>query len=63
MFLVLPGQRHIGGRATKVVARVDTNVPPADGHWLVAHLPNAEPVLVDGGHFGPRDEPEEQVLG
>jgi pimeloyl-ACP methyl ester carboxylesterase len=50
--------------ATKVmIAREDTSVPPAHGHWLVAHLPNAVPVLVDGGHFGPRDDPEEQLLG
>jgi pimeloyl-ACP methyl ester carboxylesterase len=49
--------------ATKVmIAQEDTSVPPSHGDWLVAHLPNAAPVLVDGGHFGPRDEPEEQLL-
>jgi pimeloyl-ACP methyl ester carboxylesterase len=49
---------------TKVmIAPADTSVPPAHGHWLVAHLPNAVPVLVEGGHFGPRDKPEEELLG
>ena len=49
---------------TKVmIAREDTSVPPAHGHWLVAHLPDAVAVVVDGGHMGPRDEPEEELLG
>jgi pimeloyl-ACP methyl ester carboxylesterase len=48
---------------TKVmIARDDVNVPPAHGEWLVAHLPTAEAVWVDGDHFGPRDEPEEALL-
>jgi pimeloyl-ACP methyl ester carboxylesterase len=48
---------------TKVmIAREDVNVPPAHGEWLVAHLPTAEAVWVDGNHFGPRDEPEEKLL-
>jgi pimeloyl-ACP methyl ester carboxylesterase len=48
---------------TKVmIARDDINVPPAHGEWLVAHLPTAEAVWVDGDHFGPRDEPEERLL-
>ena len=45
-----------------MIATEDTSVPPSHGHWLVAHLPNAVPVLVEGGHFGPRDEPEEHLL-
>ena len=45
-----------------MIAREDTSVPPAHGRWLAAHLPNAEEVWVDGGHLGPRDEPEEQLL-
>jgi pimeloyl-ACP methyl ester carboxylesterase len=44
------------------IAREDTSVPPAHGRWLAAHLPNAQEVWVDGGHLGPRDEPEEQLL-
>lgn len=48
---------------TKVmIARDDVNVAPAQGEWLAAHLPTAEAVWVDGDHFGPRDEPEEQLL-
>jgi pimeloyl-ACP methyl ester carboxylesterase len=39
-------------------ARDDTTVPPMHGEWLVRHLPNAELILVDGGHFGPRQEAE-----
>jgi len=45
-----------------MIAREDTSVPPAHGRWLAAHLPNAQEVWVDGGHLGPRDEPEEQLL-
>ena len=46
-----------------MIAKDDTSVPPAHGQWLVAHLPDAVAVVVDGGHFGPRDEPEERLLG
>lgn len=50
-------------RTKVMIAREDTSVPPAHGDWLVAHLPNAVAVVVDGGHLGPRDEPEEELLG
>jgi pimeloyl-ACP methyl ester carboxylesterase len=46
-----------------MIAREDTSVPPAHGHWLVAHLPDAVAVVVDGGHMGPFGEPEEELLG
>ena len=45
-----------------MLARDDTSVPAAHGEWLVRHLPNAELLWVDGGHFGPRQEPEMQLL-
>jgi pimeloyl-ACP methyl ester carboxylesterase len=45
-----------------MVAREDSSVPPAHGYWLVSHLKRAELVLVDGGHLGPREEAEEQLL-
>ncbi|WP_369410863.1 alpha/beta fold hydrolase [Kribbella voronezhensis] len=45
-----------------MVAREDTTVPAAHGEWLARHLPNAELVWVDGGHFGPRDEAEMQLM-
>jgi pimeloyl-ACP methyl ester carboxylesterase len=45
-----------------MIAREDTHVPPAQGQWLAAHLPTAQEVWVEGGHMGPRDEPEEQLL-
>jgi pimeloyl-ACP methyl ester carboxylesterase len=50
---------------TKVmIAQEDTSVPPAHGHWLVAHLPNAVAVVVPGGHMSAeRDEPVEELLG
>jgi pimeloyl-ACP methyl ester carboxylesterase len=45
-----------------MIARDDVNVPPAHGEWLVAHLPTAEAVWVDGDHFGSKGEPEEKLL-
>jgi pimeloyl-ACP methyl ester carboxylesterase len=45
-----------------MVAREDTSVPPGHGEWLVEHLPNAELISVDGGHLGPRHEPEMQLM-
>jgi pimeloyl-ACP methyl ester carboxylesterase len=45
-----------------MIARKDTSVPPAHGYWLVDHLPAGEAVIVDGGHFVPRDEAEESLL-
>jgi pimeloyl-ACP methyl ester carboxylesterase len=48
---------------TKVmIARDDTDVPVGHSRWLAAQIPAADVVWVDGGHFGPRDEPEEQLL-
>jgi pimeloyl-ACP methyl ester carboxylesterase len=43
-------------------ARGDTSTPAAHAEWLVAHLPNAELIWVDGDHFGPRDEPEMELM-
>lgn len=45
-----------------MLARDDDSVPPAHGEWLVNHLPDATLQWVAGGHFGPRDEPEMQLL-
>jgi pimeloyl-ACP methyl ester carboxylesterase len=45
-----------------MVAREDTSAPPGHGEWLVEQLPNAELILVDGGHLGPRHEPEMQLM-
>lgn len=45
-----------------LIAREDTTVPPSHGQWLVAHLPRAEAVWVDGGHTGPRAEAELDLL-
>jgi len=44
-----------------MMARADS-IPAAHGDWLVRHLPNAELLWVDGGHFGPRDEPEMELM-
>jgi pimeloyl-ACP methyl ester carboxylesterase len=45
-----------------MLARDDEGVPATHGDWLMRQLPNAELRWVDGGHFGPRQEAEEQLL-
>jgi pimeloyl-ACP methyl ester carboxylesterase len=45
-----------------MVARDDTGVPVSHGEWLVDRLRDAELIRVDGGHFGPRAEPEAELL-
>jgi pimeloyl-ACP methyl ester carboxylesterase len=45
-----------------MLAREDTSVPAAHGDWLVRHLSNAELILVDGDHFGPRAGPEMELM-
>jgi len=45
-----------------MLARDDTSVPASHGDWLMAHLPDAELIWVDGGHFGPRAGPELDLI-
>lgn len=45
-----------------MLARGDLSVPAAHGDWLLRHLPNAQLIWVDGDHFGPRDEPEMELI-
>jgi pimeloyl-ACP methyl ester carboxylesterase len=45
-----------------MIARDDTGVPRGHGEWIAGHVPGAVLVEVDGGHFGPRVEPEERLL-
>jgi pimeloyl-ACP methyl ester carboxylesterase len=45
-----------------MIAREDTTVPRGHGVWIAGHVPGAVLVEVDGGHFGPRLEPEERLL-
>lgn len=45
-----------------LLARDDGTVPAAHADWLVHQLPEARLQWVDGGHFGPRDEPAEELL-
>jgi len=47
---------------TKLMMARDDSIPAAHGDWLVRHLANAELVWVDGGHFGPRDEAEMELM-
>lgn len=47
---------------TKLMAARDDEIPRGHADWLVRHLPNAELIWVDGGHFGPRDEPEMELM-
>ncbi|TDW18980.1 alpha/beta fold hydrolase [Kribbella kalugense] len=66
-FLSLAGDWGLSLAAVQVptrimVARDDTSVPVAHGEWFARHLPRSELVYVDGGHFGPRDEAEEQLM-
>jgi pimeloyl-ACP methyl ester carboxylesterase len=46
-----------------MVAREDSSVPVNHWDWLTAHLPDAELVPVGGGHLGPRDVPEMELMG
>jgi pimeloyl-ACP methyl ester carboxylesterase len=46
-----------------MIAREDTTVPRGHGVWIAGHVTGAVRVKVDGGHFGPRVEPEERLLG
>lgn len=48
--------------ARLMFARNDTSVPAAHAEWLLKHLPRAEIIWVDGGHFGPRLEEEMRLL-
>ena len=47
---------------TVMIAREDTDTPRGHGLWIEAHVPDAKLVEVGGGHFGPRDQPEEALL-
>jgi len=47
---------------TVMVGRDDTDVPPGHGRWIASHVPQATLVEVDGDHFGPRVEVEEELL-
>ncbi|MBD3946122.1 alpha/beta fold hydrolase [Nocardioides ganghwensis] len=45
-----------------MLAREDASVPPSHAAWWSQHLVDGEVVWVDGGHFGPRDEEEMELL-
>jgi pimeloyl-ACP methyl ester carboxylesterase len=45
-----------------MVARDDASAPAAHGEWLAHQLPDAELIWVDGGHLGPRHEPEIRLM-
>jgi pimeloyl-ACP methyl ester carboxylesterase len=45
-----------------MLGREDTSVPPSHARWLERHLPDVEVTWVEGGHFGPRDEPEMELM-
>ena len=45
-----------------MIASEDETVPAAHGQWLADHIPGAQTVTVPGGHFGPRDKEEEQLI-
>lgn len=45
-----------------MVAAEDDSVPVGHQRWLLRHLPDAQLVRVPGGHFGPRDAPEMDLM-
>jgi hypothetical protein len=45
-----------------MIAREDTTVPRGHGVWIAGHVTGAVLLEVDGGHFGPRVQPEERLL-
>jgi pimeloyl-ACP methyl ester carboxylesterase len=45
-----------------MMAREDTTVPVAHGAWLARRLPAADLITVDGGHLGPRQQQEMQLM-
>jgi pimeloyl-ACP methyl ester carboxylesterase len=52
----------VAGPTVIMLAREDQSIPASHAEWLLQQLPNAELRWVDGGHFGPRQEAEEQLL-
>jgi len=47
---------------TVMIGRDDTDVPRGHGIWIASHAARATLVEVDGDHFGPRVEVEEELL-
>jgi pimeloyl-ACP methyl ester carboxylesterase len=49
--------------ATRIlVAREDEDVPPEHGRWLVSHVADAVLIETPGGHFGPHESEEQELL-
>jgi pimeloyl-ACP methyl ester carboxylesterase len=47
---------------TVMIGKDDTTVPAGHGRWIAKHVQHPVLVEVDGDHFGPRVEPEEELL-
>ncbi len=47
---------------TRLMMARDDVIPAAHGDWLAQHMPDARVVWVDGGHFGPREGPEMELM-
>ena len=47
---------------TVMIGKDDADVPRGHGLWIAEHVPLAAVVEVDGDHFGPRVEAEEELL-
>ena len=45
-----------------MVGLEDSSIPRSHWAWLAAHVPDSTLVPVPGNHFGPRDEPEMQLI-
>lgn len=49
---------------TRVMIGIDdVSIPRSHGEWLASHIPDALLIEVPGDHFGPRAEPEKQLMG
>jgi pimeloyl-ACP methyl ester carboxylesterase len=47
---------------TRILVASEDKTALAHGQWLARHIPAAQLVTVPGGHLGPRDKEEEQLI-
>jgi pimeloyl-ACP methyl ester carboxylesterase len=47
---------------TRIMVAREDEASVAHGRWLASHIPDAQLVIVPGGHLGPRDKEEELLI-